>query len=288
MRRLNKQDVVNFFERIGVKSGDTVLIRANLGAIGGIVGGADGFLDALLEAVGKGGTIVSLAFTQGGFIFSPNKDDVFHIKKKSYAGSLPNKMIDRTDALRSNHPMCSFIAIGRHANEITSGHNENSAAYEPIRKIINLGGKNLLIGCVESSPGFTTAHLAEYDLGMSKLAIFSRLVKAYYLDKNNNYAIFHRKDPGLCSNSYYKFYAHYVKCGVLNTGSLGDAYAILAPAKDCYEIEKKVLSKNRKFNLCDSADCFTCNVNRWDRVHRIPSFMVNLMIKKIKNLLRFK
>ena len=281
MNRLTKQNLIDDFIKLGLKQGDVVLVRANLGAVGKISGGAAAFVDALLQVIGAEGTLVSLAFTDASFFRKPKIENAFHSKKKSYAGALPNVMIERDDAFRSQHPMCSYVAIGKFAKEITDGHDERSPAYEPIRKIVDLNGKNLLIGCVASSPGFTTTHLVESDLGMLRLTIFSRLISTYYLDKNGNYSIFHRKDSGLCSNSFYKFYAHYVKEGILKSDFVGEAYSIVAPAKKCYEIDSRILKNNRKFNICDSVTCFTCNANRRDRIYRMPGFFARLFLGKI-------
>lgn len=281
MRRISAQELSRDLKAMGVACGDTILLRAGLGAIGKIQGGAETFLDVLLEIVGSEGTIVSLAFTDASFLKRPSKSDFFHRGKKSYAGALPNTMIQRGNSFRSGHPMCSYVAIGKHAAAIVSDHDENSLAYEPVRRIIELEGKNMLIGCVENSPGFTTAHLAEADLGMSSLAVFPKLVSTYYESKDGRLELFRRPDPGFCSNSFYKFYALYVRAGLLKTGSVGDAYSIVAPARECFEIEKITLSADRKFNICESPDCFMCNIGRWDRIHRAPNYIFRKFVKKI-------
>lgn len=281
--RLSKESLIEDFGRLGIQRGDVVLIRAALSSVGKISGGAEAFIDALLKTVGEEGTIVSLAFTGATFFKKPKIEDAFNVKKKSYAGALPNAMLARDDAFRSRHPMCSYVAIGKHAEQITADHDENSPAYEPIRKIVELNGKNVLIGCVSSSPGFTTTHLAEADLGMLKrLPIFSGLSSTYYEKEGGGYAIFRRHDPGLCSNSFYKFYALYVKEGVLSTGLVGAAYSILAPAREAYEIEYKKLQEDQKFNICGSKCCLTCNANRWDRIGHMPGFVLRMVYKKLR------
>ena len=183
--------------------------------------------------------------------------------------------------------MCSYVAIGRMAEELTRDHDENSPAYEPIRKVIQANGKNVLVGCVDSSPGFTTAHLAEFDLGYTKaLPILPRLVSTYFVNPQGEIRLFRRKDLGLCSNSFYKFYALYVKCGILATGRIGEAYSILAPAQKCYEIELETLRGDRRFNLCGSKDCRMCNAGRWDRLHHAPSFIGRKLLRMLKTRLR--
>lgn len=282
MSRVSKASLSDDFNRLGISPGDTVLIRAALGAVGRIEGGAAAFVEALVEHLGPSGTVVSLSFTGSSFVRLPKKEDAFSTTKKSYAGALPNAMLAHKDARRSRHPMCSYVAIGRLADDITSGHDENSPAYEPVRKIVEADGKNILVGCVGSSPGFTTTHLAESDLGHLKLLpVFPRFKSSYFLDCDGNLRLFRRKDPGLCSNSFYKFYALYVKSEILTTGRIGEAYSIVAPAKECFRIDLETLKQDRKFNLCGSKDCWTCNAGRWDRIHRAPLFFMRKFFKKM-------
>lgn len=284
MTRLTYEQLKSDFQFLGVKTGDTILIRASIGAVGRLNGGADAFIDALIDTVGSGGTIISLAFTGGAFLKKPRKENAFSLSKRSYAGALPNAMIKRENAYRSSHPMCSFVAIGKNAEDLTKDHDENSPAYEPVRNIVELGGKCILVGCVKNSPGFTTTHLAEADLGyLAKLPVLPWLRSTYYQAGDGALKLFRRKDPGLCSNSFYKFYALYVRESLLISGFVGNAYSILAPAKECYEIDIETLRKDQKYNICDSKDCWTCNVGRWDRIHCAPAYFARKIFKKIGN-----
>lgn len=283
MNRITEDDLIKDLSDLGVSLGDTILVRASLGAIGRVVGGAETFIKALLKCVGEEGTIISLAFTDGSFIRKPKIEDAFDCTKKSYAGALPNSMLAYPQAHRSRHPTCSYVAIGKHAEDLTKNHDETSPAYEPIRDIINLNGKCMLIGCVDSSPGFTTTHLAETDLKLSSLVIFPELNSTYYKLPNGDIKLFRRKDPGLCSNSFYKFYALYVRNGILKTGHVGKAYSIIAPAKESYQIDLDALRANSKFNICDSKLCFTCNGGRWDRIHYAPLYLLRVVFKKFKH-----
>ena len=274
MKPFTADDLQDHFIQLGIQSGDFILVRAAMGSVGRFTGGAAAFIDALLKVVGPEGTVASLAFTDAPFIRMPRAEDAFTPQKKSYAGALPNAMLQHPDHRRSLHPMCSYVAIGRLADEFTRGHDETSPAYEPIRKLVAHGGKCMLVGCVASSPGFTTAHLAEADLGLHSRVIFPWLNSTYFRTADGTLKLFRRLDAGLCSLSFYKFYAHYVVAGILRTGSVGNAYSILAPAAQAYEIERRILSRDPQFNVCGAANCLTCNGRRWDRLHKIPGFLV--------------
>lgn len=272
------QRLVDDLRALGIQPGDTVMLRATLLAVGKLRRGA--FVEALLEVVGQQGTVMSLAFTSGVPPWQLRHAEPFTRQTPSYAGALPNALLAHPQALRSAHPQTSFVAIGLHAELLTEAHGPHDGAYEPVRRLVALGGKMALIGCVSSSPGFTTAHLAEVDLNLQWRMLppwwFSQ---SRYVDEDGKVQVFKRRDGGFCSNSYWKFYADYVRHGVLQSGLVGHAYSILAPANACYEIEKEILSNNPLFNVCDSPDCFMCNVQRIDRLHHAPYFLLRRLTK---------
>jgi len=265
------------FIKLGLGRGDTVLIRADLGAVGRV--DRKSFIQALLNIVGEDGTIISLAFTTGALPWKVSGIPPFTAETPSSAGALPNSMLRHARSYRSMHPQCSYVAIGKHAQYLTSDHGPTSGAYEPVRKVIELKGKMMLVGCVYSSPGFTTAHLAEVDLGLTKRVIAPWLCQSRYVDSDGSVRVFKRGlDIGFCSESFWKFYAHYVRSEVLLAGFVGKAYSICAGAEQCYKIEKSILERDPKFNICDSPDCAKCNVLRWDRIGRWPVFILRRVV----------
>ena len=271
-----RRDLTN----LGIASGDVVLVRAGLSAVGRVVDGD--LLGALLDVVGAEGTVASLAFTAGGFAWQASTIPPYTATTKSYAGALPNAMLAHPRAHRSLHPQCSFVAIGRHARDLTDSHGPCAGAYEPVRKLIALKGKMLVAGCVASSPGFTTTHLAEVDLGLHRRRVAPWIFISRYIDEQGRVRIFRRKDPGLCSNSFWRFYAAYVNSGILSAGRIGNAYSICAPAAECYAIERDILSRNARFGICDSKDCLTCNLLRWDCIHRWPGYLLRRALRQKK------
>jgi aminoglycoside N3'-acetyltransferase len=274
---ITRESIRRDLRNLGVVEGDVVLVRAGLKAVGAVDQG--NFLDALLDAVESHGTVASLAFTRGGFAWQASKISPYTQDSVSYAGALPNMMIAHPHSHRSLHPQCSIVAIGKHAQQLTDGHGPHSRAYEPVRKLIALKAKMLVVGCVGSSPGFTTAHLAEADLGLHRRRIAPWLAISRYFDEHGAIRTFYRTDPGLCSKSFWKFYAAYVKSGHLTTGLVGKAYSICAPAAECYAIDHEILANNKGFAVCDSADCVVCNVLRWDRIYRWPAFLLSRVLR---------
>jgi aminoglycoside N3'-acetyltransferase len=281
MKVITLDSLVQDLNKMGVQAGDTLFVRAALGKVGRVEGGGEMIISSLLKAIGPSGTLVSLAFTRGFFI-RPSKDYVFDLSTESYAGALPNIMLKHPEAKRSRHPMNSIVAIGANADLITDGHDESSSAYEPIRHLVNLNAKMMLIGCVDSSPGFTTTHLAEQDLKHYRYVIFPKLNCVYYKNKAGKIKLFRRPDLGLCSNSFRKFYSYYVDHEILISGYFGNAYSICVPANNAYAIERKILEHNPRFNICDNPECQMCNFRRWDRLYKAPGFLFRKIFQKIK------
>jgi aminoglycoside N3'-acetyltransferase len=283
---ISRETLVADLRRLGIRDGDTLLVRATLGAVGRIQGGREAFVGALLEAVGSEGTISSLAFTASKFIGRPDARHVFHAGAKTNSGALPQAMLDHPDARRSKHPTCSFVAIGKHSGTITREHGPTSPAYEPVRKVMQLNGKGLLIGCVRDSPGFTSAHVAEHDLGLYHRIICPWLNSAYFLDDTGTLRLFRRRDLGLCSMGFVKFYSYYVEAGILACGRVGNAYTILVPLLEAYQIEYALLAANPQFSVCDNPKCILCNGRRWDRLHRLPALLLRRMAEQMRAKLR--
>jgi len=270
----------NDLEKLGVQKGDTLLVRADLGAIGKLeTKKREDYINFMLEVVGEEGTIVGLSFTTGFFI-KKNKNLIFDGTNKSYTGAFANTMLKHPRALRSKHPTNSYVAIGKNANYILENHDENCGAYEPIRKVVQLGGKMILIGCVESSPGFTTTHLAEVDLGLHKRIISPTLNGAYY-KKDNEIKLFKRKDLGSCSSTFYRFYGHYVKNELLQQEYIGNAYSVLIDAKKAFDLDLSILKVNPKITLCENSNCMLCRARRWDNLKDLPFFIIKVMIPRL-------
>lgn len=276
---ITPESIKSELTNLGIVPGDVILVKAGLGAVGKVSGGD--FLGALLEQVGDKGTVLSLAYTRGGWIWQASKIPPYTLDSVSYAGKLPNAMLAHPQAHRSLHPQCSIVAIGHHAKELTDGHGPDGGAYEPMRKLIALKGKMLVAGCVDTCPGFSTVHLAEVDLGLSRRRVLPWLVISRYVDEQARMRTFHRSDPGLCSSSFWKFYGAYVNGGILTAGKIGNAYSICAPAAESYAIERQILANDGQFTICDSKDCITCNLLRWDRIHRWPGYLLRRALRKM-------
>jgi aminoglycoside N3'-acetyltransferase len=285
MNMFSTKDLVEGLHCLGVEKGDVLLVRAGLRSIGRLSSNdRQDYVNFLLEAVGDTGTVIGLAFTSRYKEGGSGQLAIFDGTNKSYAGALVNMMLQHPDAYRSTHPTNSYVAIGPCAEEILGDHDETSGAYEPVRKIMALNGKMVLIGCCGSSPGFTTTHLAEVDLGLNRRIMFRHRNKVYY-KKDGKIHLFRRDDIGSCSSIFYRFYGHYIKNEVLQQGYIGNAYSLCIDAKKAYDIDVNVLKNNPRITICDNPDCGLCRARRWDNLHAKPYYHFRQYSKRVKRKL---
>jgi aminoglycoside 3-N-acetyltransferase len=250
-------------ETLGVARGDTVLVRANVGAIGRVRGGlGDALRGALLDAVGEAGTIVSLSFTRTFPLFRLDRGYVFDENTPTTSGALPALLLDTPGRLRSRHPTNSFVALGARAEEIVAGHDERSSSFQPMERLVALGGKQLVIGCVDESPGFTTVHWAQHRLGLSTRSILSQRVGVLYA-RDGETRLFRRPDIGGCSMGFAKLYPDYERAGLLRKGRVGKAVSIAIDAAPALALEEERLRRDPRAVLCDRPLCTFCRGTWW-------------------------
>ncbi|MGV9314848.1 aminoglycoside N(3)-acetyltransferase [Streptomyces sp. NPDC003691] len=164
---------------LGVEPGGVLLVHA---ALRGTGLAADGLRDALLEALGPGGTLVAPAFTPANSTTSQAHldrirgmpdDRVRDFRERMPAfdpattpsegmGSLAESVRTAPGAVRSGHPQTSFTAIGARAAELLARHPLTSHLGwdSPLGALHEAGAVVLMIN-VDFSV-CTAFHLAEY------------------------------------------------------------------------------------------------------------------------------
>ncbi len=174
-----KEDLVKIFKDLGVTKGMILEVHSSLKGFGYIIGGAQSYVDALLEAVDYNGTIVMpLQYADNNdpceFKYPPIAHELHDMYREHMPGFDPKKseityMGKAVENLRrreksefSKHPNCAFVAYGRYAKLITSNQNLDFALDDdsPLGKLYELKAQCLLVGCGYDS--MTSLHLAEY------------------------------------------------------------------------------------------------------------------------------
>ncbi len=149
MQEVNRQQILDRLQRVGVRQGDGVLVHSALQFFGRPQGGIGIYLDSLKEAVGLNNTPESGTIAVPVFNFSFAKGEDFDPDQAPAVGmgAFSEFVRQQPGALRTTHPMQSFALIGEHAArlaalETPSAFDDGSAVDEMVR----MGFKLLLLG----------------------------------------------------------------------------------------------------------------------------------------------
>ena len=164
--------------RLGVPSGEVVMVHSSLSAIGWVCGGPHAVVLALEETLG-GGTLVMPAHT--GALSEPSQWEnppvpeswwpVIRAQTPAFDPAMtPTRMMGaivecfrgQPGTIRSSHPQYSFIARGPRAKDITENHalDDGLGEKSPLARIYDLDGYVLLLGVGHGNS--TSIHLGEY------------------------------------------------------------------------------------------------------------------------------
>jgi aminoglycoside N3'-acetyltransferase len=283
---LTRETLRRDIEALGVAKGDVVLVRANVGAIGRVRGGlGESLRGALQDAVGETGTLVSLAFTRTFPLLRLDRGYVFDEDTPTTSGALPKLLLETPGRVRSRHPTNSFVAIGARAAELLAGHDERSSSFQPMERLVALGGKQLVIGCVDDSPGFTTVHLAQHRLGLSTRSLLRNRVGVLYA-RDGETRLFRRPDIGGCSMGFAKLYADYENAGLLRKGRVGRAPSIAIDAAPALALEEDRLRRDPRAVFCDRPLCTFCRGTWWfnkrDMVLFYPRYALHVAARRLR------
>ena len=177
---ITKSKLTSDLKKLGVASGDTLMLHASVKAIGWIVGGPDVVIQALLEVLGKGGTLMMYAGWEDSPWEAPYKFAKWPEEwKRAYLEEFPpfdpatsrahRKWSILTEylrtwpgAYRSVNPEASCVAVGAKARWLTENHplQYGYGPGSPFAKLCEANGKVLLLGAPFGS--ITLLHYAEH------------------------------------------------------------------------------------------------------------------------------
>jgi aminoglycoside 3-N-acetyltransferase len=173
------QSLASDLRALGLAAGDTVLVHSSASSLGFVAGGSQAVVQALLDVLGPGGTLVVPTHTPDNtdpadWSNPPVPESWWEAIRSASPGFDKSRTPSRwmgviaetvrtwPGAVRSDHPQVSFAALGRHAALVSGGHELSDALGEcsPLGAVYRLDGKVLLLGCGHDSN--TSLHLAEW------------------------------------------------------------------------------------------------------------------------------
>lgn len=274
------QIIVADLRAMGLAAGDHVLVRAATRPIAPRDKGvATTLLDALLEVVGPTGTIVALTFTALQPARNKAVEAIFADDARTTAGGFASAVLKHPGRVRSTHPANSIAAIGAEAGFLAAGHDEQALPFSWMRRLIEVGGKQIVIGCVAESPGLSTVHFTQEELGLAGKSSLAGREGCYVTGADGSPRWVPRVDIPGCSAGFWKLYSPYVRSGVLTAGHIGQAYAILASAADSAAVELPILTADPNAALCDRPECLSCGSWSYSRRRLLRLWLAMLRLK---------
>ena len=165
LKPITKKELIEDLKRIGIKSGDVLLVHSSLSKIGWVCGKEITVIEALLDDIGEEGILVMPSFSGENSDPSlwqnpPVPASWVPIIKTTMPPFDPEKTPTRemgriADAFwrfpgvkRSMHPQVSFSAIGKEATYLLADHSLSPGFGEdsPLFKLYQMNAKILLLG----------------------------------------------------------------------------------------------------------------------------------------------
>ncbi|MFS1512748.1 aminoglycoside N(3)-acetyltransferase [Chengkuizengella sp. SCS-71B] len=166
------------FKKLGLKEGMTLIVHSSLSSLGWVSGGSAAVVQVLMDVLTEEGTLImpthSSNLSEPSYWENPPVPENWwqvirdtmpafdpQITPTWYMGKIVETFRTFPNVKRSYHPLFSFAAWGKHAEQVTKGHSLEDGLGEksPLSKIYDLDSFVLLLGVdYENNTSF---HLSE-------------------------------------------------------------------------------------------------------------------------------
>lgn len=241
-----------------------VCLHSSLRSFGYVEGGASAVINAFLAA---GCTLLAPTFSWGfavppsidqriaqngwdydnysgptagiGRIFDPNTKEI-----DKDMGAIAAAILNHPAAVRGNHPICSFTALGPLAHRLILGQSGNNV-YRPLDMLANLDGDVVLAGV--SLDKMTLIHLAEKRAGRN-------LFRRFASDASGQPTAV---EAGCCSDGFEKL-AEPLQ-DLRRTAGVGESLWQIFPARATLAKATAFIQVDPWITHCERTDCDRCN-----------------------------
>lgn len=245
---LDHTKLVSEFKRIGLQKNDAVLVHSSFKSFGGVEGGPQTVIDALVTVLGPEGTLITPRFN---FDFSTHGTAWDIRNTPSQTGIISEFVRKDPRSFSVFHPIYSFCIIGKNAKKLAQNRYKGSYSKDSIfYKLRILDAKILQIDRVYK--GTTMFHHVEEMLGVDYRYFknFTGIVTdengRSYEDKFNIYVL----------NREQNFFTYVQPIGkileekgVMKIDKIGNATTWCMKADDMYRVTADAIKKNPRI-LC--------------------------------------
>lgn len=247
-------------------AGHPIMLHVSLRSFGArIDGGADALLDALLA---RDRTVLVPAFTEPQFnvpapaALRPARNGIDYVDPppasplaedsaydrgcgliNPHLGAFPATVIKRPGAVRGDHPLNSFAALGPLANDLIKMQNPTDV-YGPIRQLAEYQGRILLIGVGLNR--MTAIHLAEQE---SSRNLFLRWART----PDGGISMF---PVGSCSEGFPRLEP--VVRQHEHATNVGDSRWRAFPAREVIAAARDAIHGDQSITDCGNKECLLC------------------------------
>jgi len=246
---VTKDDILHGLRSLGVRPGDSFVMHSSLSSLGRVDGGPDAVIDAALESVAPGGTVLMPVMTfEGAF-------DVRHTSSKT--GLVTETFRRRPNAIRSLNATHSIAGIGPDAQRLLDGHRDDlpfgpNGPGAPLGKLADMGGSIILLGVTHVSN--TTIHIVHYLAGLPMREEWREIEVTDAGGRKKTVRVRH---PG-CSDGFDKLEPYFIEKGIQRTGHIGNAEVRIMKGRECIEAGLDAVGRDPTLVLCDRDDCRFC------------------------------
>lgn len=284
-QKFTKEMLIEDIKRAGIKPGDILNLKISLKSIGWVEGGAESVVSAFLAVVGTEGTIVTDSFVSVKALkYLKQNDYLTDDTTPSYAGAVANAMLKHPAVRRSKHPIQKFAIIGKLADDFADNHHVESYAYDVLRRMAELGAKNIRLGDPDKVVGVGTTHVAIGILGLQQKRL---KFGVHYLDEQKHKQLFLVDWAGGCVAGFNKLLPEYKKIDAfIYEGKVGQADIIVSDMAKTLEWELKEGTRNPKFFFCDNPACIDCRIAwKFSTGNLLQVMWENIKLKKYDHAL---
>lgn len=240
---ITKGDLEEDLRKIGIGSGDSVLVHISMSKIGYVEGGVKTIVDALSDVVGPTGNLLFPTSPVIGRNKTHLEEHPYFDRTKtpSQMGSVTEYFRKQPDVVRSFHPTEAVAAKGPLADYFTNTHfgqltpyNENS----PFRKLCAKKGKILMLGTTLNG-ACTNLHTLEDAVNFKFPVYDEKIFNVKMIDSDGKESMMrtkvHNPDYSAKRNCD-ALKPMFEKEGVLVDGTIGLAKSILIDADKMLEV----------------------------------------------------